>query len=58
MQLINGEFFLNARFLFCLLASLSPSRVIFPFTIMYVSLKLHKSDLSIDVLILISLLTL
>ena len=32
--------------------------VIFPFTTIYASLKSHKSDLNIDVLILISLLTL
>ena len=41
--------------LFRLLASLSPSRVIDPSTITYASLESHKSDLSIDVLILISL---
>ena len=56
MQLINGALFLKARFLFRLLASLSPSRVIVPFTTIYGSVKSHKSDLSIDILILISLL--
>ena len=57
IQLINGALFLNARFLFLLLVSLSPSRVISPYTTIWASLKSHKSDLSIDVLILISLLT-
>ena len=56
MQLINGALFLDARFLFHLLALLSPSRVISPSTAIYASLKSHKSDLSTDVLILISLL--
>ena len=45
MQLINSALFLNAKFLFLLLASLSPSRVISPFTTIYASLKPHKSDL-------------
>ena len=35
MQLINGALFLNTRLLFCLLASLSPSRVMSPFTTIY-----------------------
>ena len=55
IQLINGAFFLNRRFLFLLLASLLPSRVISPFTTIYALLKSHKSDLKIHVLILISL---
>ena len=58
IQLINCALFLNAGFLFPLLVSLSPSRVISHFATIFASLKLHKSDLSIDVLILNSLLTL
>ena len=37
MQLMNGALSLNARFLFYLLASLSPSRVVSPFTTIYAS---------------------
>ena len=54
--IINGALFLNARFLLRLLALLLPLKVISPFTTMYASLKSYKSDLSIGVLILISLL--
>ena len=57
MQLINGALFLNAIALF-LFALFGLKTVILPFTTIYASLKCHKSDLSIDVLILISLLTL
>ena len=56
MQLTNGTLFLNAKGLFFLLLSPSPSTVISPFTTIYASLKSHKSDLSIDVLNLICLL--
>ena len=56
MQLINGILFLNDRFLFRLLALLSPLRVIVHSTTICASLKSHKYDISIDVLILISLL--
>ena len=54
MQLINGALFLNATALF-LFALFGLVTVISPFTTIYASLKSHKSDLSIDVLILISL---
>ena len=64
MQLINGALFLHATALFsyyyyyyyfALSGSLT---VIVPFTTIYASLKSHKSDLNIEVLILISLLAL
>ena len=57
MQLINGALFLNvtALFLFALFGLVT---VIIPFTTICASLKSHKSDLSIDVLILCSLLAL
>ena len=59
IQLVNGVLFLNAENLF--LMSIIPLpfafvRVIVPFTRIYVSLKLHRCDLSIDVLHLICLL--
>ena len=56
MQLISGVF-LNATtlFLFALSRLMTP---IIPFTTIYASLKSHKSDLNIGVLILISLLKL
>ena len=57
MQLINGVLFLNATTLFPF-ASFGLTTVIVPFTTIYASLKSHKSGLSIDVLILISLLRL
>ena len=62
MQLINGALFLNATALFYFIIffffALSGSvTVIVPFTIIDASLKLQKSDLNIEVLILISLLT-
>ena len=57
MQLINGALFLNANALF-LFALFGLVLVIVPFTTIYASLKSHKSDLRIGVLILISLLTL
>ena len=54
MQLMNGALFLNviAFFLFALFGLVT---VIIPFTTIYASLKSHKSDLSNDVLNLISL---
>ena len=57
IQLTNGALFFNAvpLFLFALSGSVT---VIVPFTKIYASLKSHKSDLSLDVLILIALLTL
>ena len=55
-QLINGALFLNATDLSSFALFGAPT-VISPFTTIYTSLKLHKSDLGIDVLILISLLT-
>ena len=59
IQLINGTLFLNATALsIYLFFALSGSvTVLFPLTTIYASLKSHKSDLKIDVLILISLLT-
>ena len=56
MQLINVAIFLNATALF-LFALSGLVTVIVPFTTIYALLKSHKSDLRIDVLILISLLT-
>ena len=55
IQLINGALFLNATALF-LFALSGLVTVISPFTAMYASLKSHKSDLSVGVLILILLL--
>ena len=57
MQLINGALFLNATALF-LFALFGLVTVIVPLTTIYASLKSHESDLNIDVLVLISLLTL
>ena len=57
MQLINGALFLNATALF-LFALFGLVTVIVPLTTTYASLKSHESDLNIDVLVLISLLTL
>ena len=57
MQLINGALFLNITTLF-LFAVFGVTIVTVPFTTIYESLKSHKSDLNIDVLILISLLIL
>ena len=57
MQLANGPIFLNATALF-LFALFGLVTVIVPLTTTYVSLKSHESDLNIDVLVLISLLTL
>ena len=63
MQLTNGALFLNATsffylfiylFIFALFGELT---VIVLFTTIYASLKSHKCDINIDVLILISLLT-
>ena len=61
MQLVNGPMLLNAKNLF--LMSIKSLlfifvRVIVPFTTIYVSLKSHRSDRSIDVLNLICLLAL
>ena len=56
MQLINGALFLNATALI-FFALPGSATVIVPFTTIYASLKLHKYDLKIDVLVLISLLT-
>ena len=56
MQLINAALILNATALF-LFALSGLVTVTVPFTTIYASLKLHKSDLNIDVLILIYLLT-
>ena len=55
MQLINGALSLNAVALFPFALS-GLTTVIVPFTTVYASLESHKSDLSIDVLILIFLL--
>ena len=57
MQLINGALFLNVTDLF-VFALFGLVTITSPFTTIYESLKSHKSDLSIGVLILISLLTL
>ena len=57
MQLANGPIFLNATALF-LFALFGLVTVIVPLTTIYASLKSHESDLNIDVLVLISLLTL
>ena len=57
MQLANGPIFLNATALF-LFALFGLVTVIVPLTTTYASLKSHESDLNIDVLVLISLLTL
>ena len=56
MQLINDALLSNvaALFLFALSGLVT---VTVPFTTIYASLKLHRSDLNIDVLILIYLLT-
>ena len=56
MQLIKCALFLNATALFFVLSG--SVTVISPFTIIYASLKARKFDHNIDVLILISLLTL
>ena len=57
MQLINGALFLNATIVF--LSALSGSVTArAPFTTIYVSLKSHKSDLNVGVLILIYFLAL
>ena len=59
MQLVNGALFLNTKNLLLMLIILLPFvfvRLIVPLTIIYASLKSHKSDLSIDVLNLICLL--
>ena len=56
MQLINGALFLHATALF-LFASFGAPTVTVPFTTIYAALKSHKSDLNIDVLTLICLLT-
>ena len=55
MQLINDALFLNATLLF-LFALFGSGAVISPVTTIYASLKPHKSDLNINVLIIISLL--
>ena len=64
MQLTNGALFLNATsfylfiYLFiCFFALFGELTVIVLFTTIYASLKSHKCDINIDVLILISLLT-
>ena len=44
MQLINGALVLNAKLLFELSGSVA---AIIPFTIIYASLKSHKSDLQL-----------
>ena len=54
---LNGELFLKISFLFLDLASLSPSTVILDFTAIYASLSSDKSDLNLEVLNLIFLLT-
>ena len=56
MQLINGALFLNAKGLFFLLLLSVLATVIVHLTAIYASLKLHRSDLSIDVLNFICLL--
>ena len=56
MQLMNGALFLNATALF-LFASFYLTIVIVPFTIIHALEQSHKSDLNIEGLILISLLT-
>ena len=56
MQLIIGALFLNSKGLFFLLLLLFPVTVIVPLTTIYALLKLHRSDLSIDVLNLTCLL--
>ena len=55
MELINGALFLNVTALFLFILS-GLVTVIVPFTTIYASLKSHKSDFRIDVLILISFL--
>ena len=65
MQLTNGALFLNATSFFylfiylfiCFFALFGELTVIVLFTTIYASLKSHKCDINIDVLILISLLT-
>ena len=57
MQLINGALLLNETLLFAF-ALFGSVTVIVPFTTNYASLKSHKSNLNIGVLIQISLLTL
>ena len=60
MQLVNGALFLNAKNLFLMSIKPLPSvfvRVIVPLTTIYASPKSHRSDLSIDVLNLICLLS-
>ena len=56
MQLINGALLLNAKGILFLLIILPLATVIVPLTTIHSSLKLLKSDLSIDVLNLICLL--
>ena len=58
MQLINGALFLNGTALLFFFALSGLVTVIVYLTTIYASLKSHKSGLNIDVLILISLLTL
>ena len=54
IQLINGALFLNITAVFYYFLALSELvTVIILFTTIYASLKSHKSDLSIEVLILI-----
>ena len=63
MQLINSALFLNATalfiylFIYLFIGLFGAPTVISPFTKIYASLKSHKSDLNIDVLFIISLLT-
>ena len=55
MQPINRALFLNAKGLFFLLLLLPPATEISPLTTIHVSLKAHKSNLSIDILNFIGL---
>ena len=57
MRDINEALFLKVGFLFLLLLELVPVTLIIPFTTVYASLYSHKSDLKIEVLNLIFLLT-
>ena len=57
MQLLNIALFSNARLLF-LFALFGSATAIGTFTTIYASLKSHKSDLRVGVLVLIPLLTL
>ena len=55
MQEINGALFFKTRYFYILSLFNAPATVTTPLTTMYVSLKSHKADLSIDVLNLICL---